>query len=145
MKAQFFRLSPKRAVTVYAILFSLFIVWASLGTALGRETHHGSAIRWLGIFEIVGALLFLAQKTRSPGLILLLVVFAVASVLEWQLGLWPIRLLFYAASALFVQYLSMTLSVENSSLLKPLLSWISQARLVFSTPAFDTATARRLA
>ena len=116
MKAQFFRLSPNRAVTAYAVLFSLFIIWASLGTAVGHETQHGGTIRWLGIFEIVGALLFLVRKTRLLGSGLLLVIFAVASALEWHLGLWPVRLIFYAASALFVQYLSMTLLPGDNSL-----------------------------
>jgi hypothetical protein len=115
VKAQVFRLSPNRAVTVYAVVFSLFIIWASLGAALGREAQHGSAIRWLGIFEIAGALLFLARKTRLLGLGLLFVVFTVASVLEWHLGLWPVRLVFYTSSAVLVQYLSITLPPDNSS------------------------------
>jgi hypothetical protein len=42
-------------------------------------------------------------------LIVLLGVFAVAAAIELHLGLWPVRLLFYAGSALFMQYLSWAL------------------------------------
>jgi hypothetical protein len=109
VKARLSWLTPRRALAAYALLFSLFIIWASLGTALGHDAHHGAGIRWLGIVEIAGALLFSIRKTRWAGLIVLLGVFAVAAAIELHLGLWPVRLLFYAGSALFMQYLSWAL------------------------------------
>jgi hypothetical protein len=109
VRAHISRLTPRRAVGAYAVLFSLFIVWASWGTALGQDAHHGAAIRWLGMVEIGGALFFVAPRTRSIGLVMLCAVFAVASAIVLHLGLWPVRFLFYAGSAAFVQYLSATL------------------------------------
>jgi hypothetical protein len=56
VRARVFRLTPDRAVAAYAVLFSFFIIWASLGAAIGKESDHGGAVRWLGIAEIAGAL-----------------------------------------------------------------------------------------
>jgi hypothetical protein len=50
--------------------------------------------------------LFIWRKTRPLGLALLLAVFAIAGVIELLLGELPVRFVFYAASALLVQYLS---------------------------------------
>jgi hypothetical protein len=105
-------LTPRCALAAYAVLFSLFIVWASLGTALGQDAHHGIGLRWLGIVEIGGALFFVARQTRALGLVALFIVFAIATVIELRLGLWPVRFLFYAGSALFVQYLSIALPAD---------------------------------
>lgn len=105
-------LTPRRALAAYAVLFSLFIVWASLGAALGQDAHHGIGVRSLGIVEIGGALFFVARQTRPVGLVALLIVFAIATAIELHLGLWPVRFLFYAGSALFVQYLSVTLAAD---------------------------------
>jgi hypothetical protein len=105
-------LTPRRALAAYAVLFSLFIVWASLGAVLGQDAHHGIGVRWLGIVEIGGALFFVARQTRAVGLVALLIVFAIATAIELQIGLWPVRFLFYAGSALFVQYLSAALPAD---------------------------------
>jgi hypothetical protein len=59
--------------------------------------------------ELVGALLFAWRQTRTIGLVILLSVFAMATVIELHFGLWSLRFIFYAASALLVQYLSRTL------------------------------------
>jgi hypothetical protein len=98
-------LNPRRALFAYAVVFSIFIVWASLRTAI-NPAPHGLAIRCLASVEIAGALLFALRKTRFIGLSVLLVVFAIAAVIELHLREWPVRFVFYAASALFVQYLS---------------------------------------
>ncbi len=109
MKARLFHLTPNRALAAYAVLFSGIIIWASVPTALGQDSHHGGAMRWLGLLEIAGAVLFVAPKTRFAGLVTLLAVFAIASAIEWHLGLTPLRLIFYAASGVLVQYLSRSL------------------------------------
>jgi hypothetical protein len=98
-------MNPKRAVATYAIIFSMFIVWASARTATNPGPH-GLSIRYLAGVEIAGAILFLWRKTRPLGLGILLVVFAIAAVIEAHLHEWPVRFVFYAASALLVQYLS---------------------------------------
>jgi hypothetical protein len=110
VRARLFRLIPDRAVAAYAVLFSFFIIWASLGAALGKESDHGRVVRWLGIAEIAGALFFLIRQTRSVGLIMLLIIFALAAAIELHLGLWPLRFVFYAGSAVLGQYLSVALS-----------------------------------
>lgn len=112
MKEDISWLTPRRALAAYTVLFSLFIVWASLGTALGEDAHHGSGIRWLGIVEIGGALFFVARQTRAVGLVVLLIVFAIATAIELHLGLWSVRFLFYAGSAVLVQYLSAALPTD---------------------------------
>jgi hypothetical protein len=52
------------------------------------------------------------RQTRSVGLIILLIIFALAAAIELHLGLWPLRFVFYAGSALLVQYLSVALPAE---------------------------------
>jgi hypothetical protein len=112
VKKDMSRLTPRRALAAYAVLFSVFIVWASLGTALRHDADHGPGVRWLGIMEIGGALFFIARQTRAVGLVALLIVFAIATAIELHLGLWPVRFLFYAGPALFVQYLSTALPAD---------------------------------
>ena len=98
-------MSPKRAVAAYAVVFSLFIIWASARTAIDPGPH-GEGIRYLAFAEIIGAILFVWRKTRPVGLVILLIVFAVAAVIELHLHEWPVRFVFYGASALLVHYLS---------------------------------------
>lgn len=90
---------------MYAAVFSLFIIWASARTAINPGPH-GVGIRYLAGVEIAGAFLFIWRKTRPLGLALLLAVFAITGVIEVLLGELPVRFVFYAASALLVQYLS---------------------------------------
>src|ERR1043165_3727735 len=69
-------MNPKRAVATYAIIFSMFIVWASARTAIDAGSH-GVSIRYIAGIEIAGAILFIWRKTRPLGLTILLVVFAI--------------------------------------------------------------------
>jgi hypothetical protein len=98
-------INPKRAVAAYAVVFSLFIIWASVRTAIDPGPH-GGGIRYLAFAEIIGGILFVWGKTRPVGLVILLVVFAIAAVIELHVHEWPVRFVYYAASALLVQYLS---------------------------------------
>lgn len=108
---QYSWLNPSRALAGYACIFSLFIIWASLPTAI-NPARHGGAVQILAGAEIAGAFLFLFRKPRLIGLFILLVVFAVAAAIELHLREWPVRLVFYAASAMFVQYLSIHLDED---------------------------------
>jgi hypothetical protein len=54
----------------------------------------------------IGAILFVFRRTRFLGLAILLGVFAIAATIDLHLHELPLRFVFYAASALFVQYLS---------------------------------------
>lgn len=53
MKARLAWLTPHRALTGCADLFSLFIIWASLGTALGHEIGAGHTVT--ALYEVVAA------------------------------------------------------------------------------------------
>jgi hypothetical protein len=98
-------INPGRALRAYTVIFCVFIIWASARTALHPGPHR-IGIRILALAEIAGALFFVIRKTRLVGLVLLLGVFAIAAVLELHLREWPVRFVFYAATALFVQFLS---------------------------------------
>ena len=80
----------KRALAAYAVVFSLFIIWASARTAINPGPH-GAGIQSLAFAEIIGGLFFVWRKTRQLGLVILLVVFAVAAVIELHLHEWPVR------------------------------------------------------
>ncbi len=56
--------------------------------------------------EIVAAVLFYFRRTRTAGLAFLLGVFLVASALEVGFGGFPMRFIYYAASALLVWWLT---------------------------------------
>ena len=101
-------LDPSRALTVYGIVFCIFIVWASVRTAINPGPH-GIGIQVLASAEIAGAFLFAIRKTSMVGLVILLIVFAIATLIELHLREWPVRFVFYAATALFVQYQSIQL------------------------------------
>jgi hypothetical protein len=98
-------MNPRRALAAYAVVFSLFIIWASLRTAINPGPHD-VGIRYLAVAEIAGAILFVWRKTRFLGLVILLAVFAIAAVVELHLREWPVRFVFYGASAFLVHYLS---------------------------------------
>jgi hypothetical protein len=97
--------NPSRALAAYAAVFSAFIVWASLRTAL-NPAPHGVGIQSLAMVEVIGAILFALRRTRFLGIAILLAVLAIAATIEFRLHEMPLRFVFYAASALFVQYLS---------------------------------------
>jgi hypothetical protein len=105
MKTESSWLTPCRALTAYTAIFSLFIIWVSAHTALDPGPH-GAAVRYLALAEIGGAILFLLRATRIVGLVILLVVFSIAAIVELHLHQLPMRFIFYAGSALLVQYFS---------------------------------------
>ena len=106
-------LNQTRALTIYAAIFSTFIAWASWRT-VADPAPHGVGVQCLAAVEIVGALLFAFRKTRALGLIILLVVFAIASAIELHLHEVPLRFVFYAASALLAHYLSVHLRDDQN-------------------------------
>ena len=103
--------NPERALNAYALVFSGFIIWASLRTALNPRPH-GIAVQILALVEVAGGWLFAIRRTRLFGLALLLAVFAIAAVIELHLREWPVRFVFYGSSAIFVQYLAVHLSAR---------------------------------
>ena len=98
-------LNPTRLLAIYAWIFSLFILWGSVRTAI-NPAPHGLPVQLLAAIEIGGALLFPFSKTRRIGVVILIGVFAAAAGIEVHLHEWPVRFVFYAATALLVQFLS---------------------------------------
>lgn len=82
---------------VYVACIAAMSVQAMAGAASFAD-HHA----WLAALEIVAAALLLPRRTRLAGLVVLLLVYAVAAVVTLHLGRLPIYLLLYAASAVLV-------------------------------------------
>lgn len=70
----------------------------SLREARGPHDHHA----WLAGVEIVGALLLLMPRSRRTGLVLLLLVYGVATALTVRSGQVPFHLVLYAGTAIFL-------------------------------------------
>jgi hypothetical protein len=89
----------RRTIAAYTAVYVALIIWASVLT-LWRGLAHQAPLAWLALAEIAGACLFLFKETRLAGLILLLLVFSVATVADSLSGSLPIRFLIYGASAI---------------------------------------------
>jgi hypothetical protein len=83
----------------YGAIFSAYILWSSSLAII--ENGQDRAVQCLALAEINGALLFLFRSTRAVGLVLLVIVFAIAASAELITGQLPARFIFYAASAWF--------------------------------------------
>jgi hypothetical protein len=107
-------MTPRQTLFGFRALYVLFIAVASAQTALAGfrgESEGGHApihLALLGSVEIAGALLFLWRKTQLAGAVLLLIVYALATLLTLAEGGNPLRFLYFAATALFI------LHVDNS-------------------------------
>ncbi|MEY2562175.1 MAG: hypothetical protein QOH88_368 [Verrucomicrobiota bacterium] len=84
----------------YSGIFSAYIIWSSAVTLRSHGEQHAVAL--LAAAEIAAALLFAFGRTRRFGLVILLAIFAVATVADFAHGGFPFRFLFYAASALLI-------------------------------------------
>lgn len=90
-----------RASLAYTLTFCAYIAWLSLKTAMSAHGHN-PAVALLALAEIAGTLLFAFRRTRTAGLVLLLVVFGIAFTTSVALGESSVRFVFYAATALFI-------------------------------------------
>ena len=95
-----------RTSFAYTLVFCGYIMWSSLKTAMSAHGHAAAAVLFLALAEVVGSLLFALSRTRNAGLVLLLVVFAIAFTLSVSLGESSVRFAFYAATAFFIWQLS---------------------------------------
>jgi len=85
----------------YRVFYAVCIGAMSILTVMqagGASDHHA----WLGVLELVGAILLVPRRTRTFGLAVLLAVFAVAIVLILHAGASPIHIVLYAGTAIFV-------------------------------------------
>jgi hypothetical protein len=107
-------LTGAQALYLYRCVYAAFIVWASAKTFVegwpGGGHGHGGAhmalfIRGLAGAEIVAAvaLLWLPAQVWAAGALVL--IFAIATVLDLSLGGQPVRFAYYAATALVLVYL----------------------------------------
>jgi hypothetical protein len=91
----------KREVTAYTAIYVVLITCASAVT-IWKAFGHAAPIVWLGLAEMSGAGLFIFAGTRFIGLIVLLLVFSIATVADSFSGNLPVRFLIYAASAILL-------------------------------------------
>jgi hypothetical protein len=99
------RLTAAQAIKGYASVFSAYIAWSSFTTA-SHAYGNSTAVFTLATAEVGAAILFILRATRTIGLVLLLLIFAVAATAEMLLGGSAARFVLYAASALLVWRLS---------------------------------------
>lgn len=89
------------ALAGYRVFYAVCIGAMSIVTVMqarGTSDHHA----WLGVLELVGAILLVPRRTRTFGLAVLLAVFAVATALVLHAGASPIHIVLYAGTAVFV-------------------------------------------
>ena len=85
----------------FRFLYVACIVGLSIQTltgARGIADHHF----WLAAVEIVAALLLLARRTQIVGMVLLLAVYAVATIITLHVGHLPLYLVIYAGAAIAI-------------------------------------------
>jgi hypothetical protein len=99
-------MSLARSTLAFRWVFVAFIVIASARTVIDTghiaSDHSSLGIVVLGTSEIAAALLFLLRRTQIIGLLLLLMIFAIATTLSLLEGELPYRFAYYAASAMFI-------------------------------------------
>jgi bacteriorhodopsin len=108
------RVDLERWAFGFRAVYVLFILWASATTvANAHETDHATVqLELLGLVEIAGALLFLIRRTQLAGLVLLLAVFAAATIMATLSGEMPLRFVYYATSAVFILLVDRHLAAE---------------------------------
>lgn len=91
-------MNPATLLRIYRLVFAVLTIVASL-QALLTQSHHAVLVAPL---EICGAFLFLWRRTQIAGAGLLLLVFALAGMIETIHGELPAHLLQYGASTVFI-------------------------------------------
>jgi hypothetical protein len=107
-----------RVIQTYAIVYASLIIWASAITVWTAHGHDAFLVG-LGSTEIIGAFLFLFSQTRAAGIVLLLIVFAIATFVDFASGGLPIRFVIYAASAVLVWLVSNGLKSATRDSIRP--------------------------
>ena len=117
-------MSTARALLIFRIVFVAFIVFACGRALLAANDIAKSAhlVPWhlyaLASTEIVAALALLWRGTERIGAAALMLVFAIGTVLDTRAGDIPVRYAYYAATALFIVFLSRKqLSAKSSSVI----------------------------
>ena len=105
-------MSTSRALFIFRIVFVAFIVFASAmalsaaGSIAARAHLAPSHLIALASAEIAAAIGFLWRRTERPAAAALIAVFAIATILDARTGDIPVRYAYYAATVLFIVFLS---------------------------------------
>jgi hypothetical protein len=114
-------MNAHRGLAAFRIVFVAFIVFASAEALLAAGTIASSAhlavshVLVLASAEIVAALSLLWRRTERAAAIALILIFAIAAVLDARAGDIPFRYAYYAATALFIVFLSGRCEVPSNS------------------------------
>jgi hypothetical protein len=88
-------------LTWFRLLYVACIIGLSVQTAAGARgsaDHHF----WLAVVEILGALLLAWRRTQMAGLVVLLGVYAIATIITLHAGHLPLYLILYAGAAVAI-------------------------------------------
>ena len=105
-------MSSSRALLAFRLTFVSFIVFASARTifeagAIASSAHLASThLIALASTETAAAVALLWRRTERVGAVLLVVVFVVGAILDTRAGDIPVRYVYYAATTLFIVFLS---------------------------------------
>jgi len=105
-------MSIDRALAIFRLIFVAFIVFVSseallaAGTIAGHAHLASSHIIALASAEIIAAVLLLWRRTERVASAALVLIFAIAAVLDTRAGDIPVRYAYYAATVLFIVFLS---------------------------------------
>ncbi len=111
-------MTPRQTLFGFRLIYVLFIAVASFQTARAGFRGEGGGyapvhLALLGSAEVAGAVLFLWRRTQLGAAILLLIVYAIATVLTLLDGGNPLRFLYFAATALFIVHADRALHRPN--------------------------------
>ena len=115
-------MSTSRALAAFRLVFVAFIVFASASAllnagAIASSAHLASShILVLASAEIVAALGLLWRRTERAAAVALILVFAIAAVLDMRAGEIPVRYVYYAATTLFTLFLSRSIRTAGASI-----------------------------
>ena len=105
-------MSTSRALLLFRVVFVGFIVFASAqallsAAAIANIAHLASAhVYALASAEIIAALALLWHRTERVAAVALTLVFAIGAALDAHTGDIPVRYAYYAATALFIAFVS---------------------------------------
>jgi hypothetical protein len=103
-------LTVVRALALYRLSFCGLIIVASIVTLASDHADHAHLLAGP---EIVGASLLLWRRSEIAGACILLLVFATAETFSALNGQWTTHFLHYAASVMFIVFVSRSLSIRR--------------------------------
>jgi hypothetical protein len=102
-------MTPAAVLAIYRAVFLVLLWVASFATLVTVQGAHALP---LAAGEIAASVALLGRRTQLAGAAVLLLMFAFAFMLSVRHGEWPIHLLMYAASTVFIVWLDISLARE---------------------------------